>query len=70
MAKEIRKPRVGSLIEFYIPNGLKLVGGQAAPERKLVKGKIRIVNADSYVCVVGKRYGHPYVVDTYRLVRY
>jgi hypothetical protein len=62
--------RVGSLVQISIPNGLKLVGGRAVPEYKEVRAKVKMVFPTHLVCVVGKRYGHPYVAEAYKLIKW
>lgn len=62
--------RVGSRVEFRIPNGLDLVNGRAVQSYKTVQGKVHIVTSTHLVCSVGKRFGNPYCVDTYKLIKY
>lgn len=70
MTKEIKTPRIGSIVLIDIPNGLKLVNGRAVPEYKEVKARVHIVMPSHLVCVVGKRQARPYCADTYKLVKW
>ena len=68
--KEQRTARVGSLIEAEIPNGLGIRNGKTFQEYKTVRMRVYIVNPDSLVCAVKGREGHPYVVESYKLIRW
>ena len=63
--------RRGSIIETYIPNGLKLVGGRAVPEQKKVRGKVYLVGPAGPVFVPrGGSQARPYVAESYTLIKW
>jgi hypothetical protein len=64
--KSLRRPRRGSLVEIQIPNGI----GRGGQEWKTVQAKVHMVEPTHLVCVVGKREAHPYVAETYKLIRW
>jgi hypothetical protein len=58
--------RVGSTVLIQIPNGI----GRHGQEWKEVKARVHMVTPTHLVCVVGKREAHPYVAESYRLVKW
>jgi hypothetical protein len=67
--KIVREPRVGSIIQFSIPNGLRLVGGRAEQEYKDIRGRVYLTSPNLVAAVKGRE-GHPYVVESYKLIKW
>jgi hypothetical protein len=65
-----KQARVGSLVEIQIPNGLGIKNGKVFQEYKTVRARVHLVMPEHLVCVVGKRFGHPYCAESHKLIRW
>lgn len=68
--KEQKSPRIGSIVEIQIPNGLKIVGGKAMSELKIVRAKVYLINNGNIICAIKGREASPYAVNKYKLIKW
>jgi hypothetical protein len=65
----MRTARVGSIIQFQIPSGKSIRNGKIVQDYKMVKGKVYLTEPNLVAAIKGHE-GHPYVVESYQLIRY
>lgn len=69
--KSDNKPRVGSLVEISVPNGLSLVNGRTVQDWTKIRARVYIINDDnSIVCASKGREASPRVANKWKVIRF
>lgn len=71
MTKQIKTPRVGSIVLIDIPAGKGICNGRIFQEYQEIKARVHIVMPTHLVCSkVGSSGAHPYCAEAYKLVKW